>query len=229
LAPTIEENVYNFVNSGLYDGLFVLEDKETKTLWSHMTGEALYGEHAGLQMPVSNLLQIDVEQALTFDPTMRIAISERPYNDGEGSMAARWSPDRDGVQLMSEFIKTLGDEDTRLDRMEMGLGIWSDDGMRRYYPISAIRAKGRYLLDQIEGRDLLVFLDPLTSTPTAIYWDTDDFSINGREINLSDGFKIRNGQLFDSADKAVAAEMPKQMYSRWYGFALTFPGPEIVQ
>jgi len=211
LAPTIEGNVCNYVNSDLYDDLFVLEDKETKTLCSHMTGEALYGKHAGLQMPVSNLLQINAEQALALDPTMKIAISERPYNEGERSMAARWSPDRDGVQLMSEFVETLGDEDTRLNRMEMGLGIWSDDGMRRYYPVSAIQAKGRYLTDQVEGKGLLVFLDPLTSTPTAIYWDTDGFSTSGREINLSDGFKIRNGQLFDSADVPVAAPMPKQM------------------
>ena len=229
LAPTIEGNVCNYVNSDLYDDLFVLEDKETKTLCSHMTGEALYGKHAGLQMPVSNLLQINAEQALALDPTMKIAISERPYNEGERSMAARWSPDRDGVQLMPELVETLADEDIHLNRMAIGLGIQSDDGMRRCYPVSAIRTKGRDLTDQVEGKQLLVFLGPFTSTPTAIYWDTDEFSISRGEINLSNGFKISNGQLFDSTDVPVAAQMPKHMYSRWQGFALTFPGPETVQ
>jgi hypothetical protein len=193
-----------------------------------MTGEALYGEHVGLKMPVTNLLQIDVKQALTLDPAMKIAISERPYNDGERSMAASWSPDNADVELMSEFVETLGEEDLRLDRMEMGLGIWSDT-MRRYYPLRAIRANGRYLIDEVEGKKLLVFLDPLTSTPTALYWNTEEFSVTGRDIHLSDGFRIENGQLLDADGNSVDVKMPKQMYSRWYGFALTFPDSEIIQ
>jgi hypothetical protein len=51
--------------------------------------------------------------------------------------------------------------------MEMGLGIWSDEGTRGYYSVSTIRAKGRCLTDQVEGKNLLVFLDPLTSTSTS--------------------------------------------------------------
>ena len=43
MVPTIEGQTYNFINSGLYDGLFVLQDTETETLWNHMTGEAVYG------------------------------------------------------------------------------------------------------------------------------------------------------------------------------------------
>lgn len=228
MAPTIEGTTYNFVNSGLYDGLFVLEDKETRTLWSHMTGEALYGQHVGLTMPVSNLLQIDVAQALAMDPTIRIAISDRPYNNGDGLTGGRWSPDNADATLMPQFVETLGKEDTRLDRMEMGLGIWNDQ-MRRYYPVSVIRERGRYLIDDVEGQPLLVFLDPLTTTPTALYWDADEVRFDGRDILLNDGYTIKGGKIFNSSGEPVAAEMPKQMYSRWYGFSLTFPNPDIVQ
>jgi hypothetical protein len=227
LTPTIEGEMYNFVNSGLYDGLFVLEDKETRTLWSHMTGEALYGEHLGLTMPVSNLLQLSVSQALAMDADVSVSISDRPYNTGDG-MSSRWSPTRDDVRLMSEFVETLGEEDNRLDRMEMGLGIWSDN-MRRYYPLSVIRDRGRYLVDEVDGQKLLVFLDPLTSTPTAVYWDTDEVTFEGRNILLENGHTIVNGQVTNSAGEIVATDRPQQMYSRWYGFSLTFPDPEIIQ
>ena len=129
---------------------------------------------------------------------------------------------------MPQFVETLGTEDTRLDRMEMGLGIWNDN-QRRYYPVSVIRERGKYLIDELNGQKLLVFLDPLTSTPTALYWDADEVTFDGRDILLNDGFTIKGGKVFSSSGEPVAAEMPNQMYSRWYGFSLTFPNPDIVQ
>ena len=81
----IDGKLYNFDNVGLYDGLFVLGDQQTETLWSHMTGEGLYGTHAGYRMPVSNLLQMNVGQALTMDPFMSVAISDHPFRGGMGA------------------------------------------------------------------------------------------------------------------------------------------------
>ena len=124
-----------------------------------MTGEGLYGRHAGHQMPVSNLLQMNVTQALTMDSTVRIAISDRPYNTGVGMIGNSWSPDNADARLMPQFVETLGTEDTRLDRMAMGLGIWSEN-FRHYYPVSTIRERGNYLIDEVDDQKLLVFLDP---------------------------------------------------------------------
>lgn len=228
MAPTIEGNIYNFVNSGLYDGLFVLEDKETRTLWSHMTGEALHGEHIGLTMPVSNLLQMNVAQALAMDSTVNIAISERPYNNGDSLTGSRWSPDNADAELMSEFVTTLGTEDTRLARMEMGLGIWGDN-IRRYYPMAVIRENGNYLVDEVNGKKLLVYIEPLTSTPNALYWEVDEVRIEGRNVFLDDDLIIENGRIINSDDEIIDVQRPQQMFSRWYGFSLTFPNPEIFQ
>ena len=194
-----------------------------------MTGEALYGPHAGDKMAVSNLLQMNVSQALEMDPEMSIAISDHPFR---GSMGARlnadWDPDDPDAQLNRVFVATLGEEDTRLDRMEMGLGVWRDE-LRRYYPVSVIRENGNYLFDEVQGQQLLVFLDPLTSTPTAIYWDSDDVTVDGRDILLGDGHAIRNGQVFSESGDRVDVERPQQMFTRWYGFSLTFPDPEIFE
>ena len=41
LVPTIGGAMHHFENVGLYDGLFVMQDTESKTFWNHMTGEAL--------------------------------------------------------------------------------------------------------------------------------------------------------------------------------------------
>ena len=56
-----------FNNVGLYDALFVMQDETSKTLWNHITGEAMYGPHVGRTLgPVGNMLQMSVEQAIGF-------------------------------------------------------------------------------------------------------------------------------------------------------------------
>ena len=47
MVPSIDGTQLHFDNVGLYDALFVMQDVESKTLWNHITGEALYGPHVG--------------------------------------------------------------------------------------------------------------------------------------------------------------------------------------
>jgi len=225
--------MYNFINSGLYDGLFILQDKETRTLWNHITGEGLYGEHAGYHMPIANLLQMNVVQALAMDSTMQVAISDRPYNASGGrSMSSRWSPDNPNVTLMDGFVVTLGDEDVRLQRMDMGLGIWSGN-TQRFYTVAALRSEGRFIVDEFDGKKIVVFLDPLTSTPAAHYIgreiEAKNIRIEGNKLLLGDGLRIESGQLYDEGDTLMSAQQPQQTFTRWYGFSLTFPNPDIYQ
>ena len=230
MVPIIEGQTYNFINSGLYDGLFVLQDTETETLWNHMTGEAVYGLHAGLNMPISNLLHMNVKKALATDQDMEIAISDRRYNlaGNTAGVAGTYSPDNKDAELMEQFIVTLGPEDQRRPRMDMGLGIWTDSS-QRYYPLETLRSEGSYLVDTVDGRDLLVILEPLTSTPTAVYWKSDEVKLEGTEFLLSDGYRIQNGQLKNEAGEQVDIDQPQQIFTRWYGFALTFPKAEVIQ
>ena len=75
--------MHHFDNVGLYDALFVMQDRESKTLWNHITGQALYGPMVGRSLgPVGNLLQTNVTQALALDPATQVAISDRMYFAG---------------------------------------------------------------------------------------------------------------------------------------------------
>ncbi len=212
----------HFLNVGLYDGLFIMQDTETDTLWNHITGEALYGELAGHRMPVSNLLQSTVSGALETNPDMEVALSDRPVS----GMSARLGPGNANAQLGDPFIETLGTEDNRRERMEMGLGIWTDSG-GKYYPLAAIRGAGRAFVDEFDGQDLVVYVDPLSSTPAAVFVDAKSASVEGRDVVLDGGRKIVAGRLLDANGKAADLEKPLQIFTRWYGFALTVPEPEI--
>jgi hypothetical protein len=235
LVPTINGKMHHFNNVGLYDALFVMQDTESKTLWRHIDGQALYGEMVGHSLgPVANLLQMNVQQALASDPQTRVAISGRPYSAGGkqfGSGAGipggggRGAP-AENAQMMDMFLQTLGKEDTRRPRMELGLGIWTTK-THRYYPVSVIRDHGRAFIDRIDGKSTLIYIDPESNNPAALFVSAKTAKLEGGEIRLDNGSVLRSGVLTDRTGKSHNAEFPQQMFTRWYGFALTFPDPEI--
>jgi uncharacterized protein DUF3179 len=222
LIPTIDGKTYHFVNAGLYNGIFVMQDTETKTLWNHITGEAMYGEMAGRKLTVSNLLQMNVKQALALDPDMAIAISARPYSGAP----RKTDPGKVDAALLPRFVGTLDTEDTRRPRMDMGLGVWISD-IRRYYPMETIRQRGEALIDRIGNRKVLIYIDPETFTPAAIFVDSDGAKLQGKEIRLDKGAVVRSGVILGRDGKRMPTERPQQIFTRWYGFALTFPGSEV--
>ena len=235
----------HFDNVGLYDALFVMQDHETKTLWNHITGEALYGPMVGSSIgPIGNLFQLSVEQALLRNPAMPIAISDRPYSvngqqfgldgpiTGGGRGRGRGGPELaagnridPGRGLGGAFANSLGAEDSRLERMELGLGIVTTDTVR-FYTMDAIRENGA-LLDEVDGRSVIVYMDQSTFTPAAMFVDASTATMEDRDVRLDSGAVIRDGVLYDAAGDRVEFEQPQQLFSRWYGFAMTFPGPEI--
>lgn len=215
-----------FDNVGLYDGLFVMQDRETKTLWNHITGEALYGPHVGRSLgPVDNILQMTVEEALEYDSDMQVAISDRPYTGrsgrpGEGTLS-------DDAELMPMFIETLGEEDSRRPRMDMGLGIWTEQ-TRRYYPMETIRALAPFI-DEIDGRTALIYIERRSATPTALFVDADGAEADGNEVRLDTGAVVRAGLLYDESGNRLEAGRPQQIFTRWYGYSLTFPNSEVYE
>src|SRR5262249_1353488 len=134
--------MHHFDNVGLYDALFVMQDRESKTLWNHITGEAEYGPLVGRTLgPLTNLLQLNVKQAIQMDAKVRVAISDRMYfaggkqfgtasgfglgrgaGSGRGERGGRAggprpAPGNPNAQLSQMFIDTLGKADTRRPRM----------------------------------------------------------------------------------------------------------------
>ena len=53
-------------------------------------------------------------------------------------------------------------------------------------------------------------------------------TMDGRDVRLGDGSIVRMGVLLNRDGKRQQAERPQQLFTRWYGFSLTFPGSEIA-
>jgi hypothetical protein len=222
-----------------------MQDAESKTLWNHITGEAVYGPQVGRTVgPVSNLLHMTVKQALEMDADTRVAISDQTYFAGGrrlgtaargprvgGPAGARGrgvgsSPDNPNARMADRFAATLGKEDLRRPRMDIGLGIWSGS-TARYYPMERIRARGEAFIDTFDGKTVLIYVDPESNVPAALFVDATTAKRQDQEIQLDGGARVRAGVLMDSNGERRRAARPQQMHTRWYGFALTFPGCEV--
>jgi hypothetical protein len=235
LVPRINGTPTRFVTAGVYDGLMVMQDAATGTIWSHITGEALLGSAVGASLgPPGNVLHTTVKQLVAAAPDARIAISDRAYFAGgkrhgtvEGiTLLGRNHARPDTRTALSDvFIATLGQEDGRRPRMDLGLGVWWNGG-GRYYPRDLIQRQGGALIDQVDGRPLLVYIDPDSSTPAAMFVSATRARVDGSTVRLDNG-TVRNGVLMDSRGRRLPSERPLQVFTRWYGFALTFPGVSI--
>lgn len=222
----VDGKIHHFGARGLYNGLFLLGDQESGSFWDHITGECVYGPLKGHRLDVFSLLHTNVARALASHPDGRIAISKQSLIQKVMSFVMeRGRRSRRGL-LPPGFKKTMGEEDTRRPRMDIGLCVWTDT-THRYYPLERLNAGDGALIDEFEGRRLLVYIDPVSKIPTAFYTNATGWSWQGGELHLDTGEFIREGTLFDSQGQGTTISSPLQLFSRWYGCAYTFPGCEI--
>ncbi len=221
MTPSLDGETYRFEWRGLYDGVSILWDEETGSIWHHVTGEALSGPMTGRSMSVFNLLQMTVERALAAYPDLAVAISDREIRGGGRARSVDGDP-----ELSDRLRATIAAEDTRRPTMEIGLGLW-DERTRRYYPVSRIRGAGGAVIDRLGGRTVAIYLEPVTGVPFAFYTRATAATWNGDLLELNDGTVLRDGLLYDAGGDRGEIERPLQLFTRWYGWALMYPDTEI--
>lgn len=236
-VPRLDGRDVHLVLAGVYDGTSILRDAETGSLWNHMTLESLHGPLAGRKLPIANLLHTTVESQLALDASTLYAqhadFDALTAGNSLGAVTAQYADAADlkggsAPTLSKPFQKTIAREDVRLPTMELGLGI-RDRGTARFYRYADLRATGGLLLDRFAGRNVVIHIDPTNATPAAFYTQADRLPPPG-PANLRrfpEGVALRDGRL--EISRSTRIERPIQMFTRWYGFALTFPGTEIAK
>ncbi|HAC07265.1 MAG TPA: DUF3179 domain-containing protein [Gemmatimonadetes bacterium] len=223
LTPTVDGEVHHFSTRGIFNGLSMLGDEETETIWNHITGRAVYGPLKGSVLPVFNLLHVTAEQALERYPGLPVAISDRPVRGRRGMFA----PIADRIPFLRDgFRSTIVKEDTRLGTMDIGLGIWTDSE-QRYYPMEVVQAGGGAIVDVFDGRRLVVYVEPGIYGLDAFFTEEQTASTDGTLVTVGEDSVLENGVLRDSSGERIGITRPLQLFSRWYGFALTFPETTI--
>ena len=138
--------VHHFSAGGLYNGLVLLIDDETRTYWDHITGEAVHGELKGTKLDNWPIEMTNVETALKNEPNLRVHRSKPTFLGRLMVWALPWIP----MKLPPHFRGTMGEPDDRQLEMEIGIGVVLDR-VRRFYPKRSI---GEGIDDKIDGQTL---------------------------------------------------------------------------
>lgn len=157
----------------MLNGLVILIDKETNSLWDHITGEAIDGPLKGHQLDVWPVQMTTAQATLNEYPEITISISSN--HSFHKWLAQILYPKFIYARVLLPFFfrwSMQSDIDPRLPELTQGLGIILN-GRAKYYPLSTIPSNG--LEDRWLNRSLLVERNKLNGVPRAIWQDTGEY------------------------------------------------------
>lgn len=164
MNPVIDRKLHHFSVAGLYNGQMICTDDETKSVWNHLTGEALHGVYAGRKLEVWYLKMTTVGEEMKIDPQLDLYISglypfrQRMMKFILKHVIESWVP--------PYFKPTLGQVDPRLPKMTMGLAI-EHRGQMKFFARNLFRNKD--FPYQWDDRTLTIYdRDPI---PHAVWED----------------------------------------------------------
>ena len=150
----------------------VIADRETRTHWDHITGEAISGPLAGHQLEVWSIRMTTVAAAL--DEHKNITIAFSTYRSLKRMLAQKLYPTfiHEKVWLPKFFHASMNSPiDSRLDKLTQGLGVVVGR-KAKYFPINLIPTVG--LDDVWLGRKLNISRGVIDGVPRAQWKDTDE-------------------------------------------------------
>lgn len=227
--PMLDGQRLTFHRRGSYDGLLLIWDKETNTYWQHVLGVGLHGPNAGRQLETITVTRQRRAAELVDHPDVRLLVS--PLTPLQVKLARAMERMRAQPETVEDGIfAQVRAEDNRLPRFELGLGVWNDQ-RSLYVPLTTLHKANNALILPFDGRRLLVYQPPVAMAPSAAYVD------DGVSVGYWDGdtLRLRGGLALDHDGWVLASgehrpfEAPSQLLMRWFGFALTFPRPEIAR
>ncbi len=223
----IEGIRYTFDVAGLYNGLFVMSDRQTGSVWTHYDGSILNGPLAGAglsleQQPIIHTTWSEWQEAYP----------ETTVLDWYPEYEARYrniEPGRAG--LGPQFQATVLNWDDRLPQNELVLGV-NQGAEFRAYVLAEFGSGLQVLEDELGGTAIAVFLEPDITFGLAFLSSTDgeplEFVVEGGKIVDS------GGSIWDVSGKATSGpragsqlEFVTSFVTEWYGWAAYHPQTSI--
>ena len=155
------------------NGLSIMSDKETWSIWDHITGECFQGEHEGKQLDFWPISQTTVAAALNDYPDLTVSFSA--FKGLKAWLFNRLNRSKINSKgfLPPFFYRTMaGKIDDRLDKMTQGLGVIADK-KGKYYPMNAV-PKGGSIEDVWNGRPIKIERGEIDGVPKAVWLDNGE-------------------------------------------------------
>lgn len=212
----VGERVLELGVSGLvYNGSFLMYDRQTESLWLHYTGEAIAGPLAGERL---ERLRVRLEPLATWlSRNPEASVLERPL---PRKIDYRYSPFSTYIASDAIPFPVKARDDTHHPK-EMVLGV-ATDGTTRAYLSSAVVAAGGRVRDQVEDHAIELIYD----VDEAVFsWEAPP------ELRISEGFWFAwkafhpDTEIWEPAAQAEVPEGPEGT-GRGHGRAVAERRPE---
>ena len=213
--------------NGLYNGVFVMRDRQTGSLWTHFDGSVLQGPLAGtgVALDLQPLVHTTWAEWLAIHPDTLVPEWETPYTNRYRDVTPG------GGNLGRAFQESLLNDDDRLERgqLVLGAGVGADF---RAYVLDDFSGQLSVLADELGGFPIVVFLNPDDSFGLAYSAEIDgtvlEFRVEG-EMIIDD-----EGTTWDIAGNAIAGpragtslQFVTSFVTEWYGWAAYYPDTSI--
>lgn len=200
LTPVVDGKVLHFGSNGVENGVGVISDRESWSLWEPMTGECTEGPHEGRSLEVWPVRPTTVAAARRERPGLELSLTNcRSLTSW--LVQKTWPRVLDNRRgfIPPPFFRTMaGRIDDRMHRLELGLGVMLG-GRHVFFPLESI-PKGGDAMIRVGSRMMKVYRGEVDGVPHATWcapWDDED--------------------------------PPMQMFTRWYAFSFRYPECELWQ
>lgn len=223
----IEGQTYTFEVFGLQEGVLVMIDRETGSVWSHLDGVALEGPETGAQMEFIPMLVSTWEDWRDLNPSTVVLSDDTPFRSRYRDVEVGMPNPQGGLDLL------YGDD--RLKAEELVLGVMTDESFAAY-PLFELSGTDGVVNDTIDQLPIVIFYDAGSNSATA-------FSrvIDGREAQFeavgSDPFLARDnltnttwnitGVGVAGVAEGDALDFVVAYVSEWYGWSAYHPATTL--
>lgn len=229
--PVVNGVAHTFEVAGLYNGLFVMSDRETGSVWTHYDGTVLTGPLAdqGLQLSIKSMAHTTWERWSEDHPDTLVLAPIDEYRGWYGT--AQWGDAAIGNPWLGPlFSDTLTHTDDRLPGNELVLGAGVGDDFRAF-PLSAV-GELSVVHDELGGHPIVVFLDPVNlfglAFSAVVGAEQREFEVVDGEVYDSEGNRWRlDGVATAGPDEGASLEFVTSFVTEWYGWVAYHPHTSI--
>ena len=236
----VGDRILDFGTSGeLFNSALVMYDRQTESLWSHYTGQAVVGHLTGTELDFIPVQTVSFENFLSTHPQGHVLSLDTGYARSYGQNPYEFYDSTSRPFLFS------GPIDDRLEPMTRVLAL-RDGGEGAVIPYDAL-AERRVVPFTFAGRDMVALYEPGTASAldSPVIAEGRDVGATGvfllavdaqpLDLSVSDGggfVDATTGVTYDilgrPSDPGAALEPVEHLDTFWFAAAAFYPEAEII-
>ena len=227
---------------GLYNGVAIMVDRDTESVWLPVSAKAVKGERLGEKLKTIPVLDTTWGEWKKLHPETLVMSPDNTFRKFYRDKTKQEPRGYDSFP--APFFKpSVTREDPRLPQFEKVLGVAFEtktEMLRRAYPVAVLKEANGVISDTIDKTPVVVFLEQKSTTANAFEAKSDTQILTFESRKNTDGVtefmdketqSVWNveGVAVDGKLKGKSLKRLENHLSQWYGWAAYFPETTIFE